>query len=359
MKRSREDSSDDEDDGGGGEETKKKVKITSGVLRVGVFTHKYNQFKIEDKFKAEKKLFKAMTGINMDQQAYELVYVPNVKAESRLDAFKETILPGPGVGPGEQVDIILFDLTLAEAVLGYDQLELYRANPELASPGNSPENMINQLLKFNMDHALMLTYICMMPAWKDRIVVYDVVKRYSPKNFQVDKKTKTVSVMSPTRQVTESVSVPVYAADVQEKPPEEFRHSALDMQRLYANGLASAKRVVLGGQEMFEFSYTDKAMDAIKLASMKHVLQWLYEWHPETKRETKVAMKQAFNYDERLAGDRFNPITYKKEKMSNMPDAIEDLVASYLGKLKLASDTPQKKRQKLLLVDSSSDSDSD
>jgi hypothetical protein len=207
----------------------------------------------------------------------------------------------------------------------------------------------------------MLTYICtMLPAWKDRVVVYGAIRRYDPKNFQIDEKTQTVNVISPIRQVTDSISVPLYVVHVFDSVPDKSRYSMPDMKLLTQNKLALVRDVVIAGKKKMEFKYSAKATDAIKLASMRHVLQWLYEWHPQTKRETKVAMKNAFNYDERLAGSRLNPKTGKVESVSNMPEAIEDLAASYLGKLKLSCDAPKKKKktkQKLLLVDSSSDSD--
>lgn len=80
----------------------------------------------------------------------------------------------------------------------------------------------------------------------------------------------------------------------------------------------------------------------ITQASHKAFVKWLVEWHPKTKRLTAGEMKMAFATRPISVHrtvpqiDPNEPTKRRKvEETSPFPDAIEDEMASYLGKLKL------------------------
>jgi len=326
------------------------------VLRIGVFTDKMTYGQIVKSFKDNGKRFSRLTGLDLSKLTFELVYINHYGKERRFQAFQNIFAEGPGT----KIDLILFDMDMAP----YDDVNhLLKENPELAAPTISTGDMITRLVLQKMNFALMLAYINRMPAWGGRLFVYRSTYQYDPDNIRVDEKRSVFVVPPPVYQV-ENTSLPVYVA---RDPDSYLLQVALPGNgKSYTRDAKMDRLAIIGLLDVHDkppyYRYTEKAITHVLDHSLTRFFQWLYEWHPQTKRQTKLAMKDAFSYDKRLTGDRFNPETFKVESVSNMPEVIEDEIASYLGKLKLASDTPLKKKkpkQKLLLVDSSSDSDGD
>jgi hypothetical protein len=261
--------------------------------------------------------------IKTDDLNFSVTEHRDFKSVQAVLKFYETfIAPGPGVA----VDVLVVNVW---NWLGWNSKRRW-----------SFENAIDLIAASddkNEASAKLVWILLQSKEWKDRIFVTSYVVGYDLDGIQPGEVEGQFQVQAPEFKDGTDVHFPcvIFAGLKHVIRPARIKGllSNFLIDNFIANYTASFDGAVI----------KSKGDYLITQASHKAFVKWLVEWHPKTKRLTAGEMKKAFATPPLSVLrtvpqiDPNEPTKRRKvtEETSQFPNAIEDEMASYLGKLKL------------------------
>ena len=291
------------------------------ILRIGIVDARplpSNEF--ENTVKRQVPLIRQM--IKTDDLNFSFTEHRDFKSvQAVLKFYKTFIAPGPGVA----VDVLVVNVW-----------NWLRWSSKRRWPFESATDLIAASGDENEARAKLVWILLQSKEWTDRIFVTSDVFRYNLDGIQPGEVKGQFQVQAPEFKNGTDVHFPFIIFDglhhaIELDPIKGLLPNFL-IDNFIANYTASFDGAVI----------KSKGDYLITQASHKAFVKWLVEWHPKTKRLTAGEMKMAFATRPISVHrtvpqiDPNEPTKRRKvEETSPFPDAIEDEMASYLGKLKL------------------------
>jgi hypothetical protein len=339
MKRTREDSDDDDHEDVTPIEKRSKDDLVH--VRIGVLTNDAKSFEVATKTmtKDDVDIFRVDTGLRLDGLTFEFIHIDCSSASSRFYAMRDALLEGPGVS----IDVVMMDANMPW---------IWRENHiEFKDSSDAGQNL-KEFIERDTPMTDIFMYLARSHVWKEKTFWFD--------NDDYELRIERFRDGDP-----DDFSQPVHVIKAEFRVPLMILGNArVNLLTLYSSeqpwidsGLieyAEKKKKKKGKTRASSsddddgistnFKWTPKAMAIVRRASLHPFYHAIFK---------AVAFKDAMR-QKPIAKKIRIPGVSKPVYQSPLEAETEKLVIQYLGKAKEAP-----KKQKLLLVDSSSDSDSD